>query len=142
MKHTGNQFKYSELRDKELIKIFHKCIMESESDNLSKILIQTVNSPASRFWVSEERAAIILSKMFNGDKLDNMTDTKQEMYQELFRRAVIRKQKYPYKSIYEIAIDVTGQPAPKFYLTPKSAKTIICKIKKKWRNSKKNSLMI
>lgn len=140
MKHIGNHFKYEDERDRELIQTFHNCIMTSKSGNLADILHATVNSPCSRFWVSEDRAAIVLSRMFNGDTLDNMSPTKREMYHELYRRAIERKRRCPYKTIYEIAIDVTGQPAPKFYITAPSAKTIICKIKKKWKQRKQSKI--
>lgn len=136
MKHIGNKFKYEFERDKELIKTFHKVLMSVDNTNLNKILEMTVNSPCSRFWVSEERAAIVLSKMFGGEDISYMSESKKAMYNELFKRAKERKAKYPNRSIYDIAIDVTGQKAPRFYLTPQSAKTIICKIKKKWKNAR------
>ena len=138
MKHIGAHVKYENERDKELIKTFHNAIMSNDGLKLIDILTITVNSPCSRFWVSEERASIVLSKMFAGDTLVYMSDTKREMYQELFRRAKEKKRKYPHKSVYELAIDVTGQPAPKFYLTPQSAKVIICKIKQKWKKQRKS----
>ena len=90
------------------------------------------DSPSDRFWVSEERALIVVLQIMKGDTLLGMGKNKRDMFFEIYRRATIMKQKYPTLSLTKIMFKVVRQPAPKFYLTEGSIKVIISKIKSKW----------
>ena len=93
-----------------------------------------INRPTSRFFVTEERAAVVISNLLRGGTLDNLSPTKKEMYEEISKRVW---NILPYRAgikLQAIVKEVIEQPAPKFYLTPKSATVIIHKIKHKiWR---------
>jgi hypothetical protein len=93
---------------------------------------RVVNMPSKRFWVSAERAAIVLSNMRKGDDLSNMGRTRREMFHEIYRRAEELQRKHPDMSIRQLAINVVYQPAPKFYLTAGSARVIIYKARREW----------
>lgn len=96
--------------------------------------------PSARFWVSEERAAIVIAAMMQGDKLERMRPNKREMFQEIFKRAMKLKQENPALTIYDLAFNVVRQPAPKFYLAPGYAKNIIFHVKKQWFEQRKKKL--
>lgn len=136
MKPIGSKFEYEDERDEDLFCTFRLLIEETSHIKLRDIYIQLVDMPAQRFWVSEERAAIVISDMFKGKSLKGMRPNKKEMFQEIFRRARELREKYPNKSIAEIAFDVVRQQAPKFYITPSSARILIYKAKEKWKQRK------
>ena len=96
--------------------------------------------PSKRFWVSAERAAIVISNMMRGDDLLNMRPTKREMFQEIYHRIKILQEQNPRMSIYEMALKVVQEPAPKFYITAGSAKVIIYRIRKQWHKKRSQEL--
>lgn len=105
---------------------------------MPKIFEQVANSPCSRFWVSEERAAIVISTLLAGKVVPNMRKNKREMFDEIFRRFLIVREQYPEKSIYALAIMVVNQPAPKFYMTPRTVGELIYRIKNGWYDKQFN----
>ena len=105
---------------------------------MPKIFEQVANSPCSRFWVSEERAAIVISTLLAGKVIPNMRKNKREMFEEIFRRFLIVREQYPEKSIYALAIMVVNQPAPKFYMTPRTVGELIYRIKNGWYDKQFN----
>ena len=132
MKNHGSYFEYEHQRNRELIKAFREEMAMAKFIRRDEVLAKTVNHPTSRFWVSEHRAAIVMANMLRGDDLANMRPHKREMFHEIFRRFLKLKSKHPDFSIYRLASLAVNQPAPKFYLTPGSAKVIICKIRSAW----------
>ncbi len=105
---------------------------------MPKIFEQVANSPCSRFWVSEERAAIVISTLLADKVIPNMRKNKREMFYEIFRRFLIAREQYPEKSIYALAIMVVNQPAPKFYMTPRTVGELIYRIKNGWYDKQFN----
>lgn len=132
MKPVGSRFEYTEERDKDLIRAYREQISLCQTIHLPELLERTVNSPSNRFWVSEGRAAIVISEMMRGNKLEKMNTMKREMFLEIYSRVLNLQYELPALSIAELVWKVINQPAPKFYITPGSAKVIIHKIKKKW----------
>lgn len=140
MKPYGSKFEYEAERNDELVTVYHQLIGAADHISLPEIYKQVVNMPASRFWVSEERAAIVISSMMKGDKLHSMRPTKKEMFEEIFRLAMALKNAQPDLSIFDLAFKVVRMPAPKFYMTPGYAKGIILNTKKKWYEERKRKL--
>lgn len=132
MKPTGSHFEYEAERDDNLMECYHELLRRAEFVRMPEIYSQVVDMPAKRFWVSEERAAIVVSAMMRGERLDNMRPLKREMYNEIYRRAMEIREENPELPISRLVAQVVEQPAPKFYLTPGSAKVLICKIRKEW----------
>ena len=56
------------------------------------------------------------------------------MYEEIFKRVKDMKEHNPEMSLFDILFRVVRQPAPKFYLTPDSAKVITTRIKREQFN--------
>lgn len=133
MKSKGDVPEYSEERINDLMNNYVKIISNYEGDiNPVDVFQRLVDTPAQRFWVSPERAAIVISQMDKGDDLSTMGSTRREMFQEIYRRVQELKRLHPNMSTRQLAINVIMQPAPKFYLTPSSARVIVCKVRKAW----------
>ena len=87
-------------------------------------------TPARRFWVSEGRAAIVISMMESGKRLPNMRPTKLKMFNEIHRRYKELRAREPGKSLASLVAEIVMQPAPEYYLTPGTIKEFIFRIKK------------
>ena len=115
------------------MRAYREAISECKVIHMPDIFRAVVNKASERFWVSEERAAIVISHIMRGGKLHNMRPLKQEMFREIHRRVMVLKEQNPDMSLNQLAFFAVRQKAPKFYLTPGSAKVIICKIKKAYK---------
>lgn len=138
MKYYGSILDFTKERNQELLRVYQEKLSEAGYIIMPKIFEQVANSPCSRFWVSEERAAIVISSLLAGKSLPNMRKNKREMFDEIFRRFLIVREKYPEKSIYALAIIVVSQPAPKFYMTPRTVGELIYRIKNGWYDKQFN----
>lgn len=132
MKYYGSILDFTQERNQELMRVYQEKLSKAGYIVMPKIFEQVANSPCSRFWVSEERAAIVISTLLAGKVVPNMRRNKREMFDEIFRRFLIAREQYPEKSIYALAIMVVNQPAPKFYMTPRTVGELIYRIKNGW----------
>lgn len=132
MKYYGSILDFTQERNQELMRVYQEELSKAGYIVMPKIFEQVANSPCSRFWVSEERAAIMISTLLAGKVIPNMRKNKREMFDEIFRRFLIVREQYPEKSIYALAIMVVNQPAPKFYMTPRTVGELIYRIKNGW----------
>lgn len=94
------------------------------------------NAPADRFYVSDVRASVVVSDMMQGKKLGAMRPLKREMFEEICKRVIELKKEKPLWSMRQLCAEVVKQPAPKFYITPGSAKIMVCKARKDWVRNK------
>lgn len=140
MKYIGSYFEYEDERNKDLMRAYKELMESSRELSLRNIYDKLVNMPSCRFWVSEERAAIVVSSIMKGARLEKMRPTKREMYFEIYRQVKEARKRRPDASIYDLTFDVVCSPAPKFYLSPGSAKVIIYKIKRQWYEERKQKL--
>ena len=110
----------------------HKgAIMEYSKERMDDLM------PSRRFGVSDIRAALIISAMMRGKTdLSTMCPLKKEMYEEIYNRVFKLQEECPELTISELCAKVIAQPAPKFYLTPGSAKVMVCKARKQWIQEK------
>ena len=143
-KKNGSVFEYERERNADLIRAFDEQIRMHYHKripiNLAHVFRNVSNMPSKRFWVTEERAAIVVSNIIKGDSLAGMGPMKREMFMEIYRRTLILQREHPGMSLYKIVTKVCAQPAPKFYLTPGSVKVIIYKIKRQWYEERKRKL--
>lgn len=138
MKRKGSKFEYEAERNKELLKAYCSQVEICSEIHLDEILSRVVNTPCSRFWVSDERASIVMSGIERGTaNLDSMIESRKEMFLEIYDRVKALRINNPTMSLSELTNEVVKQPAPRFYLTAKSARTIIHRIRKQWRITKK-----
>jgi hypothetical protein len=132
MKNFGSKFEHEQERNEDIMRAYLEQIRSCENIYLPQVLTRVVNMPSKRFWVSAERAAVVVSMMMRGKELPRMLPTKREMFEEIYRRVLILKEKNPHMSLFELSLQVVQEPAPKFYLTAGSAKVIIHRAKKQW----------
>lgn len=137
MKKIGTKMMFANERLIDLMTVYDKCMEECKYIRMDDIYKKVVNMPSSRFWVSDTRATIVVSAIIRGDaKLDAMWALRKEMYLEIYNRVMELKKTKPNVSISELCSIVVAMPAPKFYLTPDSAKIMICKARPKWKREK------
>lgn len=143
-KTSGSIFPYERERNIDLMKVYKELMRQEyygEDDiRLVRIFSKIAEHPSKRFWVSEERAAIIMAEIDKGNKLERMRETKREMFFEIHRRVSTLRKQHPNMPMIQLTTIVCNQPAPKFYLTPKSVKVIIYKIKRQWYEERKKKL--
>lgn len=133
MKHKGALMEYSGERSDDLMRAYDEYIASCDYIRMHDVYDKIVNMPSSRFWVSDIRATLVVSAIMSGkDCLSGMWPLKREMYEEIYRRVVVMREDYPDMAVSELCAMVVIQPAPKFYLTPGSAKMIVHKARKKW----------
>lgn len=130
MKYRGSQFEYKEERDADLLRVYREKLAISDRISMPEIAQMIVESPSRRFWVSEERADIVISDLLNGKSIDHMNPMKREMFLEIFRRYKEHKAEHPSLAKKDIIWHVCNEEAPKFYLTVKSAIVLLHKARK------------
>jgi len=139
MKYHGSSFEYERERNEDLMRAFRTAFNECPQGSMDELYEKISNMPSKRFWVSEERAFIAISAMLKG-RNPAFSKYKVEMYQEILRRVKIAQRNNPNEKLRNLVFMVVNQPAPKFYLSPKSAMVIIYKIKRKWYETRKQKL--
>ena len=130
MKYKDSRCYFIEERDADLLRAYKEIINVRDNIRLSEIEEKLSQSPSRRFWVSEDRAYIVILDLLKGKPLDNMIPTRKEMYQEIFRRFQIHKNNEPYLSNMDIIKRVCAEKAPSFYLTPQSIHVILSRVRK------------
>lgn len=125
MKKSGNRCEFKEHRDSELLDSFLTVLKTSVNIPLRDMYGLAALRPSSRFWVSEGRAAVVIGAMTRGMMPDNTIPQRREMYEEIYRRVCCMMRENPNLCLTHAVREVIYQAAPQFYLTPKSARTII-----------------
>ena len=138
MKNFGSVLAFTRERNDALIKTYRKHIAAVSFISLDEIGALVVNSPSPRFWVSEERATVVISAIMRGKPiLDTMRPTKREMFEEIYLRVLELKKKHPNWKLSQLVMSVVNSPAPKFYMEASSALERIFKIRNGWYNNEK-----
>lgn len=132
MKYYGSILDFTKERNEDLMRAFREQLAKARFVVMPNIFELVAGSAASRFWVSEERATIVISAMIAGKPLPRMRSNKREMFEEIYRRYLLAREKNPQKSVYELVSKIVNQPAPKFYLTPRTVGEFIYRIKNGW----------
>ena len=130
MKYKGSQFEYKDERDADLLRAYREIISVMGNISLPEVAAKIAATPSKRFWVSEERANIIICKMEKGISISGMIPTKQEMFKEIYARYVSMKKSHPSLAKKDIIFKVCNEPAPKFYLTIKSILVLLNKARR------------
>lgn len=123
---------YGDERIRDLMRAYDEYILSCEYIRMPDVYASIVNMKSRRFWVSDTRAVKVVYAMLRGASLKNMRPLKREMFEEIMGRVMNLRSNRPELSISDCCSIVVAQPAPKFYLTPGSAKIMVCKARKKW----------
>ena len=134
MKPFGSILEFTSERNADIMRAFrHQLRLAAAAPgpiSMFAICDALVGMPAARFWVSDERAAAVVSAMVAGRDLPaNMRPTKVAMFSEICRRVVALRPQRPGLSLSAVVSEVIHSPAPCFYMLPRSAMDIIYKIK-------------
>lgn len=137
MKLKGSFSYYQRKRDCDLIRVYNETVgKEKYPFRLLDVMKKVVCHPSVAFWVSEDRALDIISRMRRGEDANLKYVNKKLMFDEIFRRVNEVEKEHPNDTLIELIRRVIYGKAPSFYITPASAIVIIHKIKKKWRKEK------
>lgn len=118
MKKKGNKCDFSSDRDAELRSVYREVMSTSEIISIGEASDRVAASPCSRFYVSEERAATVVSAIMRGvDALSGMNANKRRMFQEIHRRALSLIAARPRASLASVISEVIYSPAPEFYMS-------------------------
>lgn len=113
-------------RDTHLLLNFRKALAVQSRISLEKAFRTASEAPAPQFWVSEQRAAIVIGRILAGDDPTlSMTPRKREMYRELYARVLTLRGLHPEASIQQLAFEAVNQPAPCAYLSWPRVRTLI-----------------
>lgn len=134
MKKKGSIIEFTEVRDRELHWNFMEILRTERGVPLRDMFGMAAWRKASRFWVSELRAAVVIGAMLRGEDLGDMLPKRREMFEEIYRRVVALRKKRPELSIAHAVSDVVCSSAPEFYLSDESARTIIYKFRQRKNN--------
>ncbi|MBQ7280602.1 MAG: hypothetical protein IJR13_07775 [Bacteroidales bacterium] len=129
MRHLNSHNYYTRERDTALEKAYRHLIGEAKEVFLPDIFDRLVSLPAERFYVSEERATIVVNMISKGDDLSSMLPLRRSMYMEIYQRVCRLRALHPDMSVSQAVSEVVSSPAPSFYITPKSANVIISRIR-------------
>lgn len=133
MKDFGSILLFTDERNEDLMRAYRHCLSVASSVPAPDIFKLVADSPAKRFWVSPERAAVVVSALIAGRPVGKMRPNKARMFQEIYRRYLIHKKKYPHLSTLDIVSIVVNEPAPRFYLTPRTVGELISRIRRRFK---------
>ena len=123
---------FTRQRNNDIMRVYRAQLVKANYIVMPEIFRLVAESPAKRFWVSEERAAVEVSRMLAGKPFSRMRQNKREMFEEIYRRFLLLRDRHPEKSVFKLVSIVVNQPAPKFYLTPRTVGEFIYRIRNGW----------
>lgn len=132
MKRKNSTFEYEEERIDDLMRAFHSCLASSRHVNTNDLLATAIMMPSRRFWVSEERATIVIADMLRGQGIEHMNANKQRMYREIHKRVKLLIGESADMPISHAVACVVAQEAPCFYMSVNSARKAYYAHKKAW----------
>lgn len=138
MKYFGSTVEFTRQRNADIMRVFRQKLVEADVIRMDDICREVAESPSCRFWVSEARAAIVISAMESGRAVPCLTESKREMFAEIFRRYQVLRPLNPGMSILELATIIVNQPAPKFYFTPRTIREFVCRIRNGYYDRKED----
>lgn len=142
MKKKGNTSDFTEDRDNELHRSFMEVLRTGGDMPLRDMFGAAAARPSSRFWVSETRAAIVIGAMMRGREPERMYSKRREMFAEIYRRVCEKMAADPTLCMTHAVNRTVNEPAPEFYLTAESARSIIYRRRQRRRRMAKLKEML
>ncbi len=128
MKHKGSVCDFSADRNEELKRIFRREFMKKEHLTVDSAIEAVWRSSASRFYVSEQRARAVLRYRRRHGVFPGIVSGRLEMYKELWRRFEEGMERDPGKEEDDLIYEVVNSPAPSFYLSKRTMRTLLYKL--------------
>lgn len=134
MKKKNSTSEFTSQRNAVLVDHFRKQLALRSQICLDKAFKNAVVQEVPRFWVSEQRAAVVISRMLKGETdLSGMYEEKRAMYEEIFRRVSELKELNPQSPVCDLVYEVVNQSAPRSFISWQRAKNIIYAERKRRR---------
>ena len=130
MRHKGSISEDSLAMREDFYNSYKKVLASSSYIKLRDIVRKAISSPAPRFYVSPERALAVIQKIKKGESIAYMSESRRDMYTEIYNRVQSLLETNPYFSIKEAIRKVINSPAPKFYINEGTAIVTLHYIKK------------
>ena len=136
MKHKGCKSDYTYSRMKDIARAFREYYVKlgGYKQNIYDIIAR---SKSKRYWVSEERAKYVISRIEKGDTLDSYRSTKRRMYFDIYVQYIESKLANPQLSNEEHIYRVIHSQANQFYLEPSAIKAYHYKYLRHERDKKR-----
>lgn len=126
MKKRNSTSEFNAHRNTVLLENFRSAIANQSRIETVKAFQTAADMPAPRFWVSEQRAAVVISKMLAGEPLPEGTfEKKREMYEELCARVKEMRALEPDRTISSLVMEAVNSPAPSSYMSWQRAQALI-----------------
>lgn len=134
MKKKNSVSDFTSERNAALVANFRKNLVAQSQISIDSAIKGAAQAPAPRFWVSEQRAAVVIARMLKADLaspeaseaiLQTMFEEKREMYREIYARVKALMESGPQMGMTEAVIEVINQPAPRSYMSWQRAKGVI-----------------
>ncbi len=134
MKKKNSVSDFTSERNAALVANFRKNLVAQSQISIDSAIKGAAQAPAPRFWVSEQRAAVVIARMLKADLaspeaseaiLQTMFEEKREMYREIYARVKALMESRPFMGMTEAVIEVINQPAPRSYMSWQRAKGVI-----------------
>lgn len=98
---------------------------------------RVVKSPCSRFWVSEMRAAVVISLMLRGKCPDDMLPEKRRMYEAIYSRVTEIMKGREDMCLSHAVEEAVWSPAPEFYMAPETARKVIRRMQRQTKERRR-----
>lgn len=126
MKKKGSVFPFASKRKTELYNAVKSVLTSEVCNSMEEVFKKAVRRPCSRYWVTDERAAIALSEMDRGC-FKCSCRIKRRMYRHLYISFCKLRKKSPNLSFAMLAHIAVNAPAPEFFISPARARFILRK---------------
>ena len=141
MRKKGSVFILSDSRDRDLLRAYHEQVKRQLHlyGRVTKtgLMEQVVNSPASRYWVSSERACVIIYRLEKGESIAYMKPCKRRFYMALYQSYLAYREQHPEIQAKKHVVElVVMRPAPCFPVTPRVAGNIVERMRRRCRQEK------
>lgn len=136
IKHKGSISEFKGERERELLAAYKVQLSKRHHKRLDYSFWEAVaKTPASRFWVSADRAIVIIKKLLKGEDVPTKIENNRMMFEDLFQVVLKEKKKKPDDKLALLVERAIRTPAPQMYITPNSAKIIISRIRRRIRTT-------
>lgn len=136
MRRIGSSLDYTHERNRDIIRAYRSIVADLDvvDERLTFELLSV--APASRFWVSAERAAVVVSDLIRQRPLPDMNPLRRRMFIEIMRRYIALRKHRPGLPLSHVIGEIVAQPAPEFYLSPRTLAEYVRRIKSGWYGKK------
>lgn len=117
------------IRDRDVAETFFDAIKGTMEFSVrqDEIIRRLADGRAPRFYVSYEKARRFVSMLERGLELPLKNPNRIRMYEELHRRYRMRVSVTGRKEGYMVLSSIIEEPAPSFYMEPKTFRAIVYK---------------